>query len=147
MPVVGNPRNYDKKFLFGVEIDGLTIAWFTTVSGLEGEGGQIGVADKSPGLVEFPEVTLTVGATDNRELYDWWLQVINAAANSGLPDAAYKKNVSIVQTDRDGTVKKRWDLYEAWPSKFKAGEWDANAEENVMQEITLTYKYFDLTQS
>lgn len=155
MPITGQPRNYDKKFNFTVEIDGLDVAWFESISSLEAEvgvveqheGGQLNVADQSPGKVKFAAVTLSIGATDNRELYDWWLQVVNAAANSGLPDAGYKKSVAIVQNDRDGTEKRRWNLFEAWPSKFVAGEWDAKAEENVIQQVTLTYKYFELEQN
>lgn len=154
MPVTGTPRNYDKKFLFAVEIDGLDVAWFESVSGLESEvgvveqheGGDPNVADQSPGKVKFSAVTLTLGATDNHELYDWYLLVIDAEAGTGVVDAEYKKNVSIVQKDRDGSEKRRWDLFECWPSKFKAGEWDAKAEENVMQEVTLTVKRWKLNQ-
>lgn len=155
MAVIGTPRNYDKRFLFAVEIDGLEVAWFTSVSALEAEigvveqheGGQLTTADKSLGKVKFSDVTLAIGATKNRELYDWWLQVVDVAANSGLVDADYKKNLAIVQKDRDGTTKRRWNLYDAFPMKFKAGEWDANAEENVVQEMTLAYRYFDLSQT
>lgn len=151
MGVVGQPRSYDKKFLFAVEIDGLEVAWFETCSSLEAEvgvveqheGGGINVADQSPGKVKFPAVTLGVGATDNTELYDWWLQVVDAEADTGEPDDDYKKQAAIVQKDRDGSEKRRFTLYKAWPSKYKAGEWDAKAEENVIEEITLTYLYFD----
>jgi phage tail-like protein len=151
MAVQGTPRGYDKKFLFAVEIDGLDVAWFESVSGLEAEvgvveqheGGNINVADQSPGKVKFSAITLMVGATDNSELYDWWLQVVDAAANVGLVDAEYKKNLSIVQKDRDGSEKRRFNLFEAWPSKYKSGEWDAKAEENVIEEVTLTYKYYE----
>lgn len=147
MPVTGTPRNYDKKFLFSVEIDGLDVAWFESCSSLEAEigvveqheGGNINVADQSPGKVKFPAVTLSIGATDNDELYQWWLQVVDAAANLGDVDKGYKKSLSIVQRDRDGSVKKRYNLAEAWPSKFVAGEWDAKSEENVMESVTLTY--------
>lgn len=150
MAVVGKPRNYDKKFLFGIEIDGLEVAWFESCSSLEAEvgvveqheGGSIVVADQAPGKVKYAPITLMVGATDNRELYDWWEQVIDAAANSGEPDDSYKKNLSIVQKDRDGTVKKRHNVFLAWPNKYVAGEWDAKAEENVIEQITLTYRYF-----
>jgi phage tail-like protein len=155
MPIVGQPRSYDKKFNFTIEIDGLDIAWFESVSGLEAEvgvveqheGGQLNVADQSPGKVKFAQLTLTVGATDNQELYNWFLQVIDSASNSGQPDNAYKKSVAVVQNDRDGTEKRRYNVYEAWPCKYKAGEWDAKAEENVIQEITLCYKYFELEQN
>lgn len=151
MAVQGNPRNYDKKFLFAVEIDGIDVAWFESVSGLEAEigvveqheGGNINVADQSPGKVKFAAITLMVGSTDNTQLYDWWLQVIDAGANVGEVDNDYKRNLSIVQKDRDGSEKRRFNLYEAWPSKYKSGEWDAKAEENVIEEVTLTYKYYD----
>lgn len=155
MTVVGTPRSYDKKFLFAVEIDGLEVAWFETCSSLEAEigvveqheGGGINVADQSPGKVKFPAVTLGIGATDNEELYNWWLQVIDAEGGgergTGEPDDSYKKQVRILQKDRDGTEKRRHTLYKAWPSKYKAGEWDAKAEENVIEEITLTYLRFD----
>lgn len=151
MAVQGTPRNYDKKFLFAVEIDGLEVAWFESISGLEDEsgvveqheGGVINVADQSPGKVKFTPVTLMIGATANRELYDWRRQVIDAGANAGDVDNDYKKNVAIVQKDRDQSEKRRYTLYEAWPSKYKAGEWDAKAEENVIEECTLTYKYYE----
>jgi phage tail-like protein len=157
MTVQGNPRNYDKRFLFSVEIDDIDVAWFSSISGLEAEigvveqheGGGINVADESPGKVKFSELTLGVGSTDNRQMYDWWLQVVDASGGdngSGLPDDQYKKNIAIVQRDRDGTTKRRWNLFQAWPKKFKAGEWDATAEENVMQEVVIRYRRFDLAQ-
>ena len=151
MGVVGSPRSYDKKFLFTVEIDGLDVAWFEACSSLEGEvgvveqheGGSITVADQSPGKVKFSQVTLSIGATDNDELYKWWLRVADVESDTGEPDDTYKKNCAIVQKDRDGSEKRRHSLYKAWPTKYKAGEWDAKAEENVIEEVTLVFKYFD----
>ena len=145
MGVTGEPRRYDKKFLFAVEIAGLEVAHFTSVSGLESElgivvqdeGGLITTADESPGKVKYPPVTLSIGATDDRELYDWHLQCVDAAANTGEPDDDYKRNVAIVQKERDGTEKKRFNLFKAWPHKYVAGDWDASAEENVIESVTL----------
>lgn len=153
MPVVGKQRSYHKKFAFAVEIDGLEIAWFNSISSLEGEvdiveqreGGSILVADQSPGLLKHPPLSLKVGSTDNDELYNWWLQVADAEANGGEPDEQYKRNISIVEKERDGiTVLRRWDLFQCWPNKFVAGEWDAGASENLMQEVSIVYKRFKL---
>lgn len=149
MGVVGKPRSYDKRFLFTIEIDQLTVAWFESASAIEAEvgvveqheGGKINVANQAPGKVKWSPVTLSIGATDNDELYQWWLLVVDSAANAGQPDDSYKKGVAIVQRDRDGSERKRWNLREAWPSKAKFGEWDAKAEENVVEEYTLTFKY------
>ena len=50
----------------------------------------------------------------------------------------------IVQQDRNGKTLRRWSLSNAWPTKFVAGEWDNEADENVIESLTLTYDFFDL---
>lgn len=146
--VVGTPRSYHKKFNFAIEIDGLDIAWFKACSAIElelgiveqHEGGEIGPADQSPGKLKITPVTLTVGVSDNDELWQWWNQVVDVVSGKGEPDERYKKTVVIKQLDRDGTERKRWTLSKAWPHKFNGGDWDATAEENVAESITLVYK-------
>jgi phage tail-like protein len=64
----------------------------------------------------------------------------------GLVDNAYKRNLDIVQQDRDGTTLRRWSLTGAWPVKFVAGEWDNEADENVIESVTLTFDFFELVQ-
>jgi len=155
MAVLGKLRSYHKKFNFSIEIDGLDIAWFESMSELSAEvgvveqheGGSLVVASQEPGKVKYSPVTLKAGVTDNNDLYDWWVQVIDGAGNGGTGtgevNSEYKKNIAIVQKDRDGSELKRWNLFEAWPNKFSAGDWDAKAEDNVMEEVTLTYKRFE----
>lgn len=150
--VLGTPRSYHKKFNFSIEIEGVDIAWFESCSALEEEvgvveqheGGDPGPADQSPGKRKITPVTLSVGVTENTELYDWWLQVVDASSGKGAPDEQYKKKVAIVQRDRDGSELKRWTLFKAWPSKHVGGEWDAKSEENVTESVTLVYKYKSL---
>ena len=36
----------------------------------------------------------------------------------GLTDVNYKRNIDIVQQDRDGTTLRRWSLSRAWPVKL-----------------------------
>lgn len=59
---------------------------------------------------------------------------------------AYKRNLDIVQQDRDGVTLRRWTLVRAWPVKFVAGEWDNESDENVIESVTLTYDFFELVQ-
>ncbi|MBC7172782.1 MAG: phage tail protein, partial [Polyangiaceae bacterium] len=33
-----------------------------------------------------------------------------------------------------------------WPIKFVAGEWDNESDENVIEQVTLTYDFFELVQ-
>jgi hypothetical protein len=39
---------------------------------------------------------------------------------------------------------RRWTLHNAWPVKFKAGDWDNDSDENVIEALTLTFDFFDL---
>jgi phage tail-like protein len=116
------------------------------VSKVEHREGGVLIPNKSPGLVSFTDVTLERGATSDRDMWDWMVEVANAAANSGLIDDEYKRNLDIVQLDRDGSELRRWRITNAWPMKLIAGEWDNEADENVIESVTLTYDYFDLVQ-
>lgn len=151
MPIVGAPRAFDKKFKFVVEVDGFQSAGFQKCSELSVEvanieyyeGGSL-TPNKSPGRLKFADITLERGATQDLDLFNWLKDVANVAANAGLVDPAYKRNADIVQQDRDGTTLKRWRIKGAWPVKFVAGSWDNEADENVIESITLTIDSFDL---
>lgn len=150
MPVIGKPRSYHKKFKFLVEIDSFSFAGFQKCSELSSEiakveqweGGAL-IPDKSPGRVTFSDITLERGATQDQDMFTWFKQVVNVAANTGLVDAAYKRNGAVVQQDRDGKTLRRWNISNAWPTKFSAGDWDNTADENVIESTTLTYDFFD----
>ncbi len=153
MPVIGTPRSFHKKFKFVVEIDGVVSAGFQKSSELSVEvanvqyyeGGSL-IPNKSPGRLTFADVTLERGATSDKDLFDWMTQVADAAANAGLNEPEFKRNLDIVQQDRDGSTLRRWSLTGAWPVKFVAGDWDNEADENVIESVTLTYDFFELKQ-
>jgi phage tail-like protein len=153
MAVIGTPRSFHKKFKFVVEIDDVAYAGFQKCSELSVEvakiehyeGGSL-IADKSPGRLTFSDVTLDRGATQDRDLFDWLQEVAIVSSGLGLVDPYYKRNLDIVQQDRDGTTLRRWSLARAWPTKFIAGEWDNDADENLVESITLTYDFFELLQ-
>ena len=148
--VIGNPRSFHKKFKFIVEIDSISSAKFQKCSELSSEianveyyeGGSL-IPDKSPGRLKFADITLERGASKDNELFQWFQTVAKASANAGLVDAQYKRNLDIVQQDRDGTTIRRYRVTNAWPTKFVAGEWDNGADENVMESLTLTYDRFE----
>ena len=153
MTVIGNPRTFHKKWKYIVEIDQVAHAGFQKCSELSVEaanvqyfeGGSL-IPNKSPGRLTFADVTLERGATQDRDLYDWFADVAVASAGAGLPEPSFKRNLDIVQQDRDGTTLRRWSLSSAWPVKFVAGDWDNEADENVIESVTLTYDFFELVQ-
>lgn len=154
MPIIGQPRTFHKKFKFVVEVDGLGHSGFQKCSELSVEvanvqyfeGGSL-IPNKSPGRLTFADVTLERGATQDRDLFDWLQDVAVTSSGLGLADLAYKRNLDIVQQERDGTTLRRWSLSHAWPVKFVAGDWDNGSDENVIESVTLTYDYFELVSS
>jgi phage tail-like protein len=153
MQITGSPRSFFHKASFICECPGLGSAAFSSVGELSveaavvthWEGGAV-VPYKAPGRLSFSDVQLERGATRDRDLYDWFLEVANAASGRGLVNNRYKRSVDVVQLDRDGTTLRRWTLFNAWPSKFVAGEWDNDSDEVVIEAVTLVYDYFTLAR-
>ncbi|OHD18493.1 MAG: phage tail protein [Spirochaetes bacterium GWB1_59_5] len=152
MPVQGTPRTFQKKFKFVVDIFGFGSAAFNKCSELSAEvekveyyeGGAL-IPDKSPGRVKFTDITLERGATIDEDMYKWFLDMARVSVHPGvgLVDPLYKKDLAIIQKDRDETILHRWNVYGAWPVKFTAGEWDNGVDENVIEMLTLTFDYFE----
>jgi phage tail-like protein len=151
MAITGKPRSFFKRFAFLVEVEGIASAAFSKCGELSVEvakveyyeGGSL-IPNKSPGRLTFSDVTLERGATLDRDLFNWFQDVAVTSSGLGLPDPSYKRNLDIVQQDRDGRTLRRWSLYRAWPIKFVAGEWDNGSDENVIESVTLTYDYFEI---
>ncbi len=150
MATIGTPKSFHKKFKFLIEIDAIASAQFQNCSELVAEvaevayseGGSI-IPNKSPGRMTFPNITLERGATDDLDLYNWFRQVAIASSNSGLPDITYKRNFDIVQQDRDNSTLRRWSVFFAWPRRFKAGDWDNEADENTIESVELVIDFFE----
>lgn len=154
----GLTKNLHHKHRFVVEIDGFKSAAFSECSGIEWtvgvvkhrEGGAV-LANKSPGLVEVTPIVLKRGVSSDIDCFLWMTSVVAMAAAGvgakgvGLADGKYKRNGDIVQLDNDGTELRRWTFRGAWPTKFKAAEWDNSKEEVQIEELTLEYDFPDIT--
>jgi phage tail-like protein len=153
MAIVGAARSFHKKFAYTVEIQGVAYAGFTKVSELSAEvaesqyheGGRI-IPHKSPGRLTVADITLERGATLDRDLYNWFSDVVQLASGLGLVDDRYKRNFDLVQKDRDGSTVRRWSVYNAWPKKFVAGDWDASSDDPLIESVTLAVDYWELSR-
>ena len=159
MPVIGAPRTHHDKFKFLVQIDGFDSAAFNKCSELSveaakieyNEGGTL-IPNKSAGRLTFSDVTLERGVAQDDDMYDWFSEVADSSIQSslivgaglgvGLLDPLYKRDLDIMQQDRDGATLKRWRIFQAFPIKFTAGEWDNDADEKTIEMVTLTYDFF-----
>lgn len=127
------------KYCFRVEIDGIEVASFRTAGPLESEiaviedkeGGDP-VTRKELGRVNYTDITLTRGVSDNNELWTWYNDAV-----LGLP---CEKDLAVVQTDRAGVEKKRWNVENAKPRKFIACDFDAESEDNNIETLVLCHE-------
>ncbi len=90
-------------------------------------------------------MTLSRGVTGVTDLYEWHLGITNVITNFGsIGDSAFKRTADIIQFDRVGNELRRWTLYGCWPKRFSAGDWDNDADENVIESVVLVFDYFEL---
>ena len=151
MPATGAPRVFEDKFSFIVEIDGVAHAAFNKCSALSMEIQKVEYREggrkhpyKSPGLVDFEDVTLERGAVaDDSDLYDWAEECASIVEDAGVIEDTFRRQMDIVALDRDGTPLKRWRLRDAWVQKFTAGEWDNDANEKTIEAVVITFDSFE----
>lgn len=143
--IIGSAKKFFRKYSFQVQIPGFLNTGFQDCSELKHdvakiqyyEGGAIAPI-QLPGRVTIPDVTLSRGATEDPDMYNWAAEVVDILKNGGLVDPKYKRVCDIVQVDRDSTtILARWRLFGAWPVTFTAGSWDNNADELVMEVLGL----------
>jgi phage tail-like protein len=151
MAITGAPRVFEDKFSFIVEIDGIAHAGFQKCSALEFEIDKVEYREggrkhafKSPGLVNFSDITLERGAVaDDSDLYDWAEQCASIVEEAGVIETDFRRNFDIVVKDRDGTPLKRWRCTSAWVQKFTGGEWDNDASEKTIEQVVLVFDKFE----
>jgi phage tail-like protein len=130
-----------RTYNFKLEILGVTEGHFTRCSGLEvdiqpiryREGGAGPVVHAIPGPVSYGDVTLHYGLTDSVELWTWLMSAAGGAVE--------RRNVSILMLDSTGASEVlRWDLVNAWPSRWRGAVLDALAREVAIESLTLVFE-------
>ena len=133
-----------KNFPFRVEIGGVATSGFTEVSGLAAEaqvieyreGADVTSTRKLPGLIKYPNVTLRRGLTQSRELFDWWMTVVDGNVQ--------RRDVAIVLLDDARKEVMRWLLREAWVTKFEMGDLNAEGNDVAIETIELAHERLEL---
>jgi len=127
-----------RTFNFRLEIDGIEVAAFSDVKGLQSEGE---VADyrtgmdipltnrKLPGLRKFGPISLSRGMVHDATLWDWYRNIVN-----GKPD---RRNGTVVLMDEQRQDVLRWNFESAWPNKMQVSDFRAGANEVAVETIEL----------
>jgi len=134
------------RFNFLVEIEGIKRAGFMSVTGLEEEtevreyreGGDNTTVRKLAGLNSYAPIVLEQGSSFDAELWDWRQKIKREGA------ARNRKPMSVIQRDEKGQEVKRWQIFDAWPSKFSGPEFDASASDNAVESVEIQHEGLDL---
>ena len=126
-----------RNFRFRLEIDGIQQAGFTEVTGFDAtvdpidyrEGTDPTHVRKLTGLTKYGNVILKWGITSSTALYDWHRQIVDGNI--------VRKNVSIVGVDEAGNDIVRWNIVEAWPSKYDPSDFNAKGNDVAMESLEL----------
>ena len=116
-------------FRYQVEIDGISRAGFSEVSGMSSstdaveyrEGDDLrNTPRKLAGLTKFGNVTLRWGVSDDADFLDWVYSV--APTNTAPPTGMVRHNVTITLIDDAGNPGPSWNLINAWPVGYTVPE-------------------------
>lgn len=129
---------------FRFRIDGIDEAGFSEVSFADTttdpveyrEGNEPPVFRKLSGLTKYGNITLKWGITDSMTLYDWRQRVIDHGAEGE------RKNIMIVLIDEAGSDKAKWEVNEAWPSKYDPTDFSAKGNEVAIETLELVHEGF-----
>lgn len=131
-------------FRFRVEIGGDDKAGFREVSGLDSatdpidyrEGNEKGATTihKLSGLNKYANITLKHGITDSMDLWKWRKDIVDGKQKDS------RKAISIILMDIDGNDAARWNITEAWPTKWTGPTFNATANEVAIDTFELAHE-------
>lgn len=127
-------------FNFKLEVEGITVAGFSEVTGLNQESNVIDYREgqepitprKLPGLNKFGNITLKRGISPDLSVYNWRKTVTDGDID--------RRNASIVLHNEKHEEVVRWNLINAWPSKYIGPDLKANANEVAIESVELTHE-------
>jgi len=131
-----------RNFRFRVELGDIQIAAFADATVPDSttdpvdyrEGTDATHQRKLSGLTKYGNVTLKRGLTDSMDIYKWRKQVEDTGALSA------RKDISLILIDEEGKDKARWDIVEAWPTKYDPSDFSAKGNEVLIETLELVHE-------
>lgn len=128
-------------FNFRVEIDGLTVAAFSEVSGLTAEGDPVDYREgtdpvnnvrKLVGLRKYANLMFKRGYVQDNTLWQWYQRIAN-----GQPD---RRNGSVVLMNEAHQDVMRWNFENAWINKIEGPGLNATSNEVAVESMELVHE-------
>jgi phage tail-like protein len=129
-----------KNFRFRVEIQGIQVAAFAnatipdeSMDAIDYREGTDPYTRKLSGLPKVGTLSLKRGISGSLDLYNWW----RTGSQLGAGGPGVRKNVSIILLDDAGNDAARWDVFNAWLTKYEAGDLDAKGSDVLIESLDL----------
>jgi phage tail-like protein len=150
-------RDPYRNFNFRIVMGGEEVAACRKISGLTGSvevvkfraGTNTSTVDEMlPGRVSYEAITVEAGITDDAAFKTWATQLLRhqRTAGSGVAEPDFRRDVTIVIYDIDNSPNrpvKKFELYNAWVSKFTAlSELAADANEVLIETLEIQHEGF-----
>lgn len=124
---------------FAVEIEGVTVGSFVSVDFVESVSDVIEFSHGNdarkrsrPGRTHYSNIVLRRAYANNNELHDWRRKVEDGEVQ--------RKAGSIIVLDStrtNGGEICRFNFFEAWPSRWRLGSWNADGKDILIEEIEI----------
>lgn len=132
-------QNPYMSFRFRLEIEGITSAMASEVTGLQmetetepyEEGGVNDFVYQLPKRTKYLHITLKRGITDIDDLWNWYQEVVSGSFE--------RKNGAVILLDSSGNDTWRWDFSNAYPVKWTGPELRADSNTVAFETIELAH--------
>ena len=142
-PTTKNQGDPSQTNRFTLEIDGLLVGGVNSIEGLEHEHEIIEFMDGDdidthyrPGRKKPGRVKITRDFSATREFMDWRKTVLEGKVQ--------RKSVSIVILSDDSTEAVRYNLFEAWPTKWIGPTLNSRNSSNATESIELAFETMEM---
>ncbi|WP_413935795.1 phage tail protein [Nitrospira sp. BLG_1] len=130
-----------RSFNFRVEIDGLTVAAFSEVSGLTAEGDAVDYREgtdainnvrKLTGLRKYANLMFKRGYVQDNSLWQWYQQIANGEN--------IRRNGSVILMNEAHADVMRWNFENAWVNKIEGPGLKAIGNEVAIESMELVHE-------
>jgi phage tail-like protein len=137
----GDRKDPYRGYNFKLEIDGIQRNGFRECSGLDAKSAPIDYREgdekvytnrKLPGQTTYSNISLKMGKTDDKDLWEWRKKVIDGKTE--------RKNGSIILMNESGEEKVRWNFVNGWPTSWVGPSMNATANEVAIETIEIVHE-------
>lgn len=134
-------------FNFRMEIDGVEVAGFKEISGIESKTQVIEYSDgddvnytvrKIPGRTNYSNLIMKRGISDGIDLWDWYGSVVDQERE------IERKTVTINLLDDSGEPQKVYNFYEVWPCRYKGPDLNATDDLLSIEEVEFVFEKVEI---